>query len=118
MFHREGGVHSNIFREHRLEPEDGSFRMIYDVVAAAGLVLVELEVKFVRIGERNTNFPKHLYDLLAPVVNVARGGGGEIFSGHDVQLGDSVEIRGTLWVDVRSPTQREVRRPIRKSAKG
>lgn len=60
MFRGEGGVHSNIFRGHGFEPEDGPFGVIYDVVSAAVLILVEFQIQFIRIGEGDTNFPEHL----------------------------------------------------------
>jgi len=67
----EGGIHSNIFCGHWLEPEDASLGVIYNVVPAAELVFVKLEVELVSIREGNTDFPKDLYDLVAPVVDVA-----------------------------------------------
>ena len=70
MFHRECEVHSNIICGHWLEPENASLQVIYDVVSTAELVLVELEVKLVRIGERNPDFPEHFYYLITPVVDM------------------------------------------------
>lgn len=49
---------------------------------------------------------------------MARGHhGGKIFTSNHIQLGDAVEIEGTLWVDVRPPTRREVLGPNRESGK-
>lgn len=119
MFHRERGVHSNIFCGHGLEPEDASLRVIYDVVPAAELVLVKFQVELVGIGERNTDLPEHIYDFVAPVVDVARGRhAGEILPGHDVQLGDSVEIESAFRVNARPPARGKILRPIMKSVKG
>ena len=73
MFHGKGGVHSNIFRGHWFEPEDGPFGVVYDVVSAAELVLVEFQIQFIRVGEGDTDFSEHLYDLVTPIVDVARG---------------------------------------------
>jgi hypothetical protein len=101
----KGRIHSDISRGDGFEPEDASLRVINDVVPAAELVLVKLQVEFVRIRERNADFPEHLYDLLAPVVDVARScHGGEIFASHNIQPGDSVEIEGTLRMNARPPT--------------
>ena len=47
MFDGEGRVYPNIFCGHRLEPEDGSLRVINDVVSAAEIFLVELQVEFI-----------------------------------------------------------------------
>lgn len=118
MFHGEGGVHSDIFRGHWFEPEDGPFGVIYDVVSAAELVLVEFQIQFIRIGEWDTDFPEHLYDLVAPVVDMVRGHhGGKIFPSYHIQLGDAVEIESSFWVDMRPPTRRKVRGPNRASGK-
>jgi hypothetical protein len=93
--------------------------VIYDVVPAAEVVLVEFKVELVRAGERNTYFPEYVYDLVAPVVDVARGRyGGEVFPGYDVQLGDSAEIEGAFRVDIGPPARWKILRPITKSAKG
>lgn len=71
VFHRESGIHSYIFGGHGLKPEDASLRVIYDVVTTAELVFIEFQIEFVRIGERNSDFPEHLYYLFAPVVDMA-----------------------------------------------